>query len=86
MDDRFELEFEGRGYTVQRGESAAAAAEGGGAPVGRSAWYITLGPKAITRLPVVPDESDEALRERIRRWLAEHPEMPGSENIVLGGG
>ena len=85
-DERFELEFRGRRYTVQRGESAEAAAEGGGAPVGRLAWYITLGPKAITRLVVMPGETDESLRDRIRRWLAEHPEMPGSENIVLGGG
>jgi hypothetical protein len=85
-DDRFELEFEGRRYTVQRGESAEAAAEGGGAPVGRSAWYVTLGPKAITRLPVLPGESDELLRARIRGWLAQHPQMPGSEDIVLGGG
>lgn len=85
-DDRFELEFEGRRYTVQRGESAEAAAEGGGAPVGRSAWYVTLGPKAITRLPVLPGEGDELLRARIRGWLAEHPQMPGSEDIVLGGG
>ena len=85
-DDRFELEFEGRRYTVQRGEAAESAAEGGGAPVGRLAWYLTLGPKAITRLPVVPGESDPALRERIRRWLAEHPEMPADEDIVFGGG
>ena len=86
MDDRFELEFEGRRYTVARGERAAAAAEGGGAPVGQHSWYITLGPKAITRLDALPGESGEALRERIRRWLAEHPEMPGSENIIFGGG
>jgi hypothetical protein len=85
-DERFELEFEGRRYTVQRGENAEAAAEGGGAPVGRLAWYITLGPKAVTRLPAVPGESDESVRERIRRWLAEHPQMPSSEDIVLGGG
>ena len=86
MEERFELEFEGRRYTVQRGESAESAAEGGGAPVGRSSWYISLGPKAITRLPAVAGETDAALRDRIRRWLAENPQMPGSENIVWGGG
>ena len=86
MNDRFELEYEGRRYTVQRGESADVAAEGGGAPVGRLAWYITLGPKAITRLAAVPGEDDDALRDRIRQWLADHPEMPGDEHIVLGGG
>lgn len=85
-DDRFELEFEGRSYTVQRGEHAETAAEGGGAPVGRLAWYITLGPKAITHLEARPGESAAALQERIRQWLAEHPEMPGSEDIILGGG
>ena len=85
-EHRFELEFEGRQYTVQRGEDALSAAEGGGAPVGRLAWYVTLGPKAITRLAAVPGESDEALRSRIRRWLADHPELPGTEQIVLGGG
>ena len=86
MEERFELEFEGRRYTVRRGESAESAAEGGGAPVGQLSWYITLGPKAITRLPAVPGETPESLRERIRRWLAENPQMPGSESIVLGGG
>ena len=86
MADRFELEYEGRRYTVERGAPAASAAEGGGAPVGSRAWYITLGPKAITRLDAIPGESDDALLDRIRRWLAEHPEMPGSEDITLGGG
>jgi hypothetical protein len=86
MADRFDLEFEGRQYTVQRGEAPTSAAEGGGAPVGRHSWYITLGPKAITRLNAIPGETHEALLARIRQWLAEHPEMPGSEDIVLGGG
>jgi hypothetical protein len=54
--------------------------------VGRLSWYVTLGPKAITSLDAVPDESDEALRARIRKWLAAHPEMPDSEDIILGGG
>jgi hypothetical protein len=86
MGDRFNLEFEGRTYTVQRGDPPASAAKGGGAPVGRLSWYVTLGPKAITSLDAVPDESDEALRARIRKWLAAHPEMPDSEDIILGGG
>ena len=86
MGDRFNLEFEGRQYTVQRGDPPASAAKGGGAPVGRYSWYVTLGPKAITSLDVVPAESDDALRARIRSWLAAHPEMPDSEDIILGGG
>jgi hypothetical protein len=86
MGDRFNLEFAGREYTVQRGDPPASAAKGGGAPVGRLSWYVTLGPKAITSLDAVPGESDEALRSRIRKWLAAHPEMPDSEDIILGGG
>ena len=86
MSDRFSVEFEGRDYTVQRGDPPASAAKGGGAPVGRHSWYVTLGPKAITRLDVVADESDDMLRERIRKWLAAHPKMPDSEDIILGGG
>jgi hypothetical protein len=86
MGDRLKLEFEGREYTVQRGDSPASAAKGGGAPVGRHSWYVTLGPKAITSLDAVPGEDDEAVRARIRKWLAAHPEMPDSEDITLGGG
>ena len=86
MSDKFTLEFEGRDYTVQRGDPPASAAKGGGAPVGRHSWYVTLGPKAITSLDAVPGESDDALRARIRGWLAAHPEMPDSEDIILGGG
>jgi hypothetical protein len=86
MRDRFTLEFHGREYTVQRGDHPASAAEGGGAPVGRHSWYVTLGPKAITSLDAVPGESEDALRARLRRWLDEHPEMPDSEDIILGGG
>ena len=86
MERKFTLDYEGREYTVERGERAEAAAEGGGAPTGRDRWYITLGPKAITSLDAIPEETPAALRERIRRWLAEHPEMPVSEDIVFGGG
>ena len=86
MERKFTLDYEGREYTVERGERAEAAAEGGGAPTGRDRWYITLGPKAITSLDAIPEETPAGLRERIRRWLAEHPEMPVSEDIVFGGG
>jgi hypothetical protein len=86
MEGKFTLTFEGRDYTVERGARPEAAAVGGGAPAGRNRWYITLGPKAITSLEAVSGETEPALHERIRRWLAQHPEMPESEDIVLGGG
>lgn len=86
MDEKFTLSHEGNEYTVERGASVGEATTGGGAPAGRNRWYITLGPKAITTLPAEPGETDSALRERIRRWLSEHPEMPSSEDIIFGGG
>lgn len=86
MNAKFTLDFQGREYTVERGQHAEAAAESGGAPVGRDRWYITLGPKAITSLDAHPGESDTQLHARIRDWLAAHPEMPDAEDIVLGGG
>jgi hypothetical protein len=86
MTQRFTLEFAGRSYTVERGATPAGAAQGGGAPAGRDSWYLTLGPKAVTSLEVIPGESDAALRARIREWLKDHPEMPDSEDIILGGG
>lgn len=86
MESRFELEFEGRRYTVERGLPADLAAEGGGAPVGQDLWYLTLGPKAITSLEAIPGEPAAALQRRIRTWLARHPEMPDRADIVYGGG
>lgn len=86
MIRKFALDFEGREYTVERGERAATAAEGGGAPVGHDRWYVTLGPKAITSFEVRSGEGQAALRDRIRAWLAAHPEMPDAEDIVFGGG
>jgi hypothetical protein len=84
--DRFELEFEGRRYTVERGKRASSAAEGGGSPVGPDQWYVTLGPKAITAVDGIAGETGAALEARIRSWLAAHPEMPDRADIVFGGG
>jgi hypothetical protein len=83
---RFELEFEGRRYTVERGDRPSSAARGGGSPVGRDQWYVTLGPKAITALDAVAGETETALEARIRSWLAAHPEMPDRADIIFGGG
>ena len=85
MSRQFTLTFEDREYTVVEGAPADRAATGGGAPVGPR-WYVALGPKAITSLEAQPGESEAALRSRICQWLAEHPEMPDSADIVFGGG
>jgi hypothetical protein len=86
MPEKFELQHRGRRYEVERGQPRREAASGGGAPVGTDSWYITLNLAAVTSLPAEPGESRDALRDRIRRWLDEHPEPLGGEGIYLGGG
>jgi hypothetical protein len=84
--DRFTLQYQGREYTVERGRRPSDANVRGGAPAGPDRWYITLGPKAITSIEELPHETEAALRARIVEWLANHPQMPQDEDIVLGGG
>lgn len=84
--DRFTLEYQGREYNVERGRPRGDATTRGGAPAGPDRWYVTLGPKAITSIEDIPHETETALRTRIVEWLADHPQMPKDEDIVLGGG
>lgn len=86
MNRQFDVTYQGREYTVTEGASPAEAAAAGGAVAGPGRWYITLGPKAVGSIDAPGNEAETALRERVLRWLAEHPELPRSERIVLGGG
>jgi hypothetical protein len=86
MDDKLELEYRGKRYTVERGKAAGAAATGGGSPVGTGQWYVSLNLAAITSLPVEAGEDEAGLRARVVAWLAAHPEMQGGDEIYLGGG
>jgi hypothetical protein len=86
MGERFVLQYQGKRYSVERGQPAGTAAQGGGAPSGPDRWYLTLGGTAITSLEHQPDETHALLRARIRRWLAEHPELQTRDQLHLGGG
>ena len=86
MNRQFNMTFRGREYTVIEGADAEGAAQGGGAVAGAGQWFVSLGPKAIGSVESVPGEPEAAARERIERWLAEQPQLPQSEQIVLGGG
>jgi hypothetical protein len=86
MRARFQLQYHGKRYWVERGRDADSAAQRGGALVGPSRWYVTLGGIAVGSLPVQPRESAPALRARIRRWLAERPELENRDRLYLGGG
>lgn len=86
MQDKFVLQFRRKRYTVERGQLVDTAARGAGAPRGPQYWYVTLGGTAITRLEVQSGEPEAALRARLRRWLAQHPDLQSRDQIVLGGG
>ena len=86
MRDKFVLQFRRKRYTVERGQLARNAAQAGGARRGALSWYVTLGGTAITRLEARAGERELALRNRIRQWLADHPELHSRDQIVLGGG
>jgi hypothetical protein len=49
-------------------------------------WYVTIGGTALTKFPASPTDTEEAVRERVLRWLGEHPDMLDRDQIVLGGG
>jgi len=86
MREKFVLQYRGKRYTVERGQPVGAAAQGGGAPAGPQRWYVTLGGTAITKVEHQPGETEAVLRARIRRWLAEHPDLQTRDQIHLGGG
>ncbi|HWN20137.1 MAG TPA: hypothetical protein VNO19_14595 [Gemmatimonadales bacterium] len=49
-------------------------------------WYVTIAGTALTRFPATATDTEEQVRERVLRWLGEHPEMLDRDQIVLGGG
>jgi hypothetical protein len=86
MRDKFVVQYHGKRYTVERGQPADTAAQGGGGPGGPWHWYITLGGTAITSLEAHPGDTEATLRTRVRQWLAEHPDLQSRDQIHLGGG
>ncbi|HEU4649699.1 MAG TPA: hypothetical protein VFS33_11605 [Gemmatimonadales bacterium] len=86
MRNRFQLQYRGRRYSVERGRTGSAAATGGGAPVDPDRWYITLGGAALTALHVRADESEAALRGRVRQWVDAHPDLLDRDHIHMAGG
>jgi hypothetical protein len=49
-------------------------------------WHVTIGGTALTKFPATATDTEEQVRERVLRWLREHPEMLDRDQIVLGGG
>lgn len=49
-------------------------------------WHVTIAGTALTKFPATPSDTEELVRERVVRWLQDHPEMLDRDQIVLGGG
>jgi len=49
-------------------------------------WHVTIAGTALTKFPATAADTEEVVRERVLRWLREHPDMLDRDQIVLGGG
>jgi len=49
-------------------------------------WHVTIAGTALTKFPATAGDTEDLVRERVLRWLQEHPEMLDRDQIVLGGG
>jgi hypothetical protein len=49
-------------------------------------WHVTIAGTALTKFPATAADTEDLVRERVLRWLQEHPDMLDRDQIVLGGG
>jgi hypothetical protein len=49
-------------------------------------WHVTIAGTALTKFPAGPTDTEELVRQRVLRWLRDHPDMLDRDQIVLGGG
>ncbi len=49
-------------------------------------WHVTIAGTALTKFPATLSDTEALVRQRVVRWLQEHPDMLDRDQIVLGGG
>jgi hypothetical protein len=76
-----------------QGKRITAARSGGQTPSGQALpseqpqmWYVTIAGTALTSFPATASDTEELVRQRVLRWLQDHPDMLDRDQIVLGGG
>jgi hypothetical protein len=85
MKQQLEFEYQGKRISAALNEAQTDS----GAPLPRREppmWYITIGGTALTKLPAGPDDTEQAVRDKILAWLQAHPDLLDRDQIVLGGG
>ena len=85
MREQFEVEYRGKPYLVERGDSETMSA-GSGPGTNGGRYTVTLAGTAITQLDASPGDDEAAVAARVRAWLDAHPEMHTRDAIHLGGG
>jgi hypothetical protein len=79
------VEYKGKqiNASLNRGETLSGEVLGREEP---PLWYLTIAGTALTKLPAMPDDTENSVRQRVLDWLSEHEDMLDRDQIVLGGG
>lgn len=83
--DQVMINYEGKQVTASLSESQTMSGQvlpGDKAPE----WHITIAGTALTKFSATATDTEEQVRERVLRWLRDHPDMLDRDQIVLGGG
>jgi hypothetical protein len=83
--DQVTINYQGKQVTASLGRGQAVSGQvlpGEEAPL----WHVTIAGTALTKFPATATDTEEVVRERVLRWLREHPDMLDRDQIVLGGG
>jgi hypothetical protein len=83
--EQVSVEHQGKQVTaaLSRGQTTSGEILPAGGP---AMWYVTIAGTALTKFPATPGDTEESVRARVLKWLAEHPDMLDRDQIVLGGG
>jgi hypothetical protein len=83
--DQVTVTYKGKQITASLSEGQTLSGEvlpSGKAPL----WHVSIAGTALTKFPAAATDTEELVRERVLRWLREHPDMLDRGQIVLGGG
>lgn len=83
--DQVTIDYEGKQVTASLSEGQTMSGEVLGSDQAPQ-WHVTIAGTALTKFPATAIDTEEQVRERVLRWLREHPEMLDRDQIVLGGG
>jgi hypothetical protein len=84
MENRLQLHYRDRIYDLELDQGQLTAGPDSASGTGR--WHVTVAGTALTSFAARADDDEAAVRERLRRWIDDHPQMETRDEIHLGGG